>query len=228
MSAATIGKRRATAWLSRDLAELASELRLGEGPPSDTPEFHFDVLIVGSGYGASMAFYELAGRTSAGSPLRIAMLERGEEYLPGAFPSRMADLAGHVRFSTAGRDAVSGNLDGLFDLRIGSDVNVLQANGLGGGSLINAGVMAPPLASVFDEPCWPKEIRYGPPSAQDFCEVAGLLRASSAAQYAGRDAAMTLLGGSNGAKAAHVTVASSDNPRRAVRQCIQCGDCATG
>ncbi len=33
---------------------------------------------------------------------------------------------------------------GLFDLRLGDDVNVLVANGLGGGSLINAGVMLEP------------------------------------------------------------------------------------
>ncbi len=140
-------QQRATAWLSCDLAELADELRLYEAPHSkdhkdskDDP--HFDVVIVGSGYGGAMALSELAGQGIDGRPLRIAMLERGKEYLAGAFPSRMGDLAGHVRFSRAGTGAVHGETPGLFDLRIGGGVHGVPAKGPGGGPLVNSGGIA--------------------------------------------------------------------------------------
>ena len=90
---------RATTWLSHDLAVLAYELgldrptdrTLGVLPSHDARERKrpdFDVIIVGSGYGGSMALHELAGYGRDNESLRIALLERGNEYLPGAFPSR--------------------------------------------------------------------------------------------------------------------------------------------
>src|SRR5207244_8943959 len=50
-----------------------------------------------------------------------------------------------------------GMRDGLFDFRIGKDVTVLLGSGLGGGSLINAGVAEPADAAVFAR--WPSQIR---------------------------------------------------------------------
>ena len=151
--------RRATNWLAIDLAELAFELGIGRKSDEDAADFHFDVTIVGSGYGGAMVLNELAGYSENGQPLRIAMLERGSEYLPGAFPSRMSYLAGHVRFNTYGQSAVRGREAGLFDVRVGPDVGMLLASGLGGGSLINAGVMQAPLPSIFQDTRWPSAIR---------------------------------------------------------------------
>ena len=124
-------------WLSKDL------LALYEEKPSTRL---FDVLIVGSGYGGSMAAAELAGavNTATGQPLRIGLLERGQEYLPGMFPSTLSDMPPHVRVSTPNAQKPMGRRTGLFDLRFGPDVSALLANGLGGGSLINAGVMEVP------------------------------------------------------------------------------------
>src|SRR5258705_277581 len=86
---------RATAWLSKGFEELLYELK--HDPGED-----FDVVIVGSGYGGAVAAAKLAGRTDGGKPIRLCVLERGSEYLPGMFPSRMVNLPGHVRFSTSG------------------------------------------------------------------------------------------------------------------------------
>ena len=74
----------------------------------------FDVVIVGSGYGGAIAAARLAGATKNGSrgeeKVNVCVLERGREYLPGMFPSRMSDLAGHVRYSTDGAACARGAL----------------------------------------------------------------------------------------------------------------------
>lgn len=108
----------------------------------------FDVLIVGSGYGGSMAAAQLAGQQVLEDgvlrPLRIGVLERGKEYLPGEFPSHFSELPGHLRMGLQETGRVGGKHEGLFDVRLGEDVAALVANGLGGGSLINAGVLLEP------------------------------------------------------------------------------------
>jgi len=219
-------EQAATAWLSADLAELASDLRLDQpAAPKSGP--HFDVLIVGSGYGGAMALNELAGWGVEGRPLRITMLERGSEYVPGSFPSAMADLAGHVRFSRAGNASVMGRTWGLFDLRLGADVNVVLANGLGGGSLINAGVMAAPLPEVFADRRWPAGIRNDPTLMASLAEVRQELQASSSGKFASRAGLMDALGG-RPARELDVTVATEDDEARGIHACNGCRDCATG
>src|SRR5262245_21470574 len=118
--------RRALAWLSRSLtslfdSHLRQHRRKGRGGPPPAP--HFDVVIVGSGYGGAIAAASLAGSVfepqNGGRPrrLRIAVLERGHEYLPGAFPSQLSELPGHVRFSLPGSTTPGGVRTGLFDVR---------------------------------------------------------------------------------------------------------------
>lgn len=112
-------------------------------PTADPPEF--DVVIVGSGYGGAMAAAELAGLHDChGRRLSVLVLERGKEYLPGMFPSAGHELPTHMRVHRSSSGETFGALDALFDLRIGPDVSALVGSGLGGGSLINAGVMAIP------------------------------------------------------------------------------------
>ena len=124
-------------WLSQDFVEWAD---------AETQ----DVVIVGSGYGAAMAAHTWAGCTDAkGNPLRMVLLERGRERLPGSFPSTLDELPGDVRLSRAGKAPI-GRRDALFDVRLAGDVSALVANGLGGGSLINAGVMVEPAFGSFD------------------------------------------------------------------------------
>src|SRR5262245_48685889 len=96
-----------------------------------------DVVVVGSGYGGSVPAARLAdaGRNVVG-------LERGSEYLPGDFPNDFGQLAAFQR--AVGRDGLMGRASGLFDWHVGSSAAALVANGVGGGSLINAGVMLRP------------------------------------------------------------------------------------
>jgi len=152
--------RRASAWISQgfeallyEIGRLSEKDRLRKAPP-----VYYDVVIVGSGYGGAIAAAQLAGSTHNGKRISLCVLERGKEYLPGMFPSRMADLPGHIRFSTPNASGPRGIREGLFDFRIGPDVCALVANGLGGGSLINAGVMAQPPDGVFTSR-WPQAFR---------------------------------------------------------------------
>jgi len=114
----------------------------------------FDVIIVGSGYGGSAAAALLAGHqvqdpvTKQTRPARVCVLERGNEYLPGEFPSTFDRLPGHLRRTHQTTGQVSG-AEGLLDVRLGDDVIAMVANGLGGGSLINAGVMLAPNVADF-------------------------------------------------------------------------------
>lgn len=127
-------------WLSQDYSVLRQKAH----------QEIYDVLIVGSGYGGSMAAAEFAGRfrEDGETPLTVCVLERGKEYAPGMFPSSLQELPAHVRIHQTGekRDKATtrGRFEGLLDIRVGKEVCAIVGNGLGGTSLINAGVMIPP------------------------------------------------------------------------------------
>ena len=131
-SAADRTRRRRTEWLSQGLEALliaVARRRLARERRGLAPEPDFDVIIVGSGYGAAIAAAELSATSDpkTGKRTRVCVLERGREYLPGAFPSRLKDLGGHVRYSHKSAQP-KGQRSGLFDVRPGADLNVLVAS----------------------------------------------------------------------------------------------------
>ncbi len=115
----------------------------------------FDAIVVGSGYGGSVAALRLVEKN-----YRVLLIERGGEYLPGEFPNDLAFAPKHVRVVVPGQGTPLGRASGLFEFRIGQGVASLVANGLGGGSLINAGVALQPTPQVFAQDAWPAEIRH--------------------------------------------------------------------
>jgi cholesterol oxidase len=237
---------RARAWLSKGLAALFDE----------NPTPRFDVLIIGSGYGGAVAAASLAGarmrspEDGSERELRIGVLERGREYLPGAFPSRLSELPGHVRFSLPGEAQPKGVRTGLFDVRVSPDMVSVVANGVGGGSLINAGVMLRARPEVLGEAQWPFDIRSEPAGldryyakAEQWLGVGSQGHANTVArartgpprkhevmQAAGRggrrppDEVVTV-------GAVPLAVAFQAGPSSAgvaMEACVACGDCATG
>ncbi|MHB8667828.1 MAG: alpha/beta fold hydrolase [Burkholderiales bacterium] len=141
-------------WLSKGIEDLLAALEHSAHQKVD-----FEVVVVGSGYGGAVAAARLARAQANGKPLRVCVLERGQEYLPGAFPRGISNLPGSVRFSRYDDAKAKGPADGLFDFRLGSDLSALVGNGLGGTSLINASVAERPNADVFEDPAWPAELR---------------------------------------------------------------------
>ncbi len=65
-----------TAWISQGFERLVDRVRKA---PANV---HFDILIIGSGYGGAVAASSFAGRMHEGRPISVGVLERGREYLP--------------------------------------------------------------------------------------------------------------------------------------------------
>ncbi|KAJ3406623.1 hypothetical protein HDU80_010828 [Chytriomyces hyalinus] len=113
-----------------------------------------DAVVVGSGYGSSTAAVRFL--QSHGSK-RVAVLERGREWLPGSFPQTTAEAVEEIGVRLRAREWL--NRDGLFDVRIFEDLVTVNGCGLGGGSLINASVMIEPNQLVFKSHRWPLPLK---------------------------------------------------------------------
>jgi len=75
-------------------------------------------------------------------------------------------------------EAVKGTPDGLFDFKLAGDVSALVANGLGGGSLINAGVAEEADAHTLAGSGWPVAWRDPPKWKRLYERARHFLRAS--------------------------------------------------
>ena len=212
--------------LSNDFDELQSD---------------YDVVVIGSGYGASVLATRLQERASRGgmdSKPRVCVLERGREIESGAFPSELPALRNDTQLDILG-DHVGTRL-GLFDFHINRDVDVLVGCGLGGTSLINGSISIEPDPRVFDEDCWPEAIRKDRDNrslAQYYKLARSVLRP---AQYPvsqptpAKLQALEQAAIKNGGPFSRCFVnlhfdEAGTNPSGVYQEpCISCGDCVTG
>lgn len=118
---------------------------------------HYDVVVIGSGYGGAIAACRLAQARAGDRPLSVCVLERGRELHAGQYPSNTSGFLDEAQFTTD--SAILGREDGLFDFRVSGDVAVILGCGLGGTSLINAGVAIEPEDWVLQDSAWPKAFR---------------------------------------------------------------------
>ncbi|MFV0298726.1 MAG: GMC family oxidoreductase N-terminal domain-containing protein, partial [Hyphomicrobiaceae bacterium] len=188
----------------------------------------YDVIVVGSGYGGGVAASRLA---RAGK--HVCVLERGREVMTGEFPNRFPEM--RTEMQVRGRRVSFGKSTGLFDVRLGEDMHVLVACGLGGGSLVNAGVALRPDARVWADAVWPGQIAQDGLLDEGYARAARWLRPSQHAgadkltKYRALETAGAGLGGTMGTPPVAVSFEDTVNPAGVAQPaCTLCGDCCAG
>ena len=188
----------------------------------------YDVVVIGSGYGGGVA----ASRLARAGQL-VCVIEKGKEFPTGSFPSRLPELRRELQLN--GGKMRSGSRTGLFDFRLGADIHVLVGCGLGGGSLINAGVALRPDARVFADPAWPDELSADGLLELGFRRAAAMLRPSRYAnapeltKYRALQSASTAFGVPPVAAPVVVSFEDNVNPAGVAQPaCTLCGDCCSG
>lgn len=235
--------KRGSAWLSEGAESLAKRFEEWQAlPAADRAKARppqFDVVVVGSGYGGAVAAQRLSAMAEARgrAGMQVCVLERGLEYKPGDFPDRFSDLVGHLRINGGGMLGAPTNPEGLMDWRLGGDVGALVANGLGGGSLINAGVCEPADDAVFTHQDWPEPWRG---QVDRWQALYARARRQLGAQpwpegRVDKQGVMARLAERLGASCAPVWLsivppgsAAPEQVTPATAACIECGDCFTG
>jgi cholesterol oxidase len=195
--------------------------------PIDLMKPDYDVIVIGSGYGGGVAASRLA---RAGQS--VCVIERGREVVTGEFPSRLPELRRELQIN--GGKMRSGSRTGLYDFRLGADIHVLVGCGLGGGSLINAGVALKPEPRVFADPSWPEAMRDGLLDL-GYARAAAMLRparhgkASSLTKYRALEAASACFGTPPVIAPVAVSFEANVNPAGVAQEaCTLCGDCCSG
>ncbi|RFU75515.1 cholesterol oxidase [Trichoderma arundinaceum] len=128
----------------------------------------YDCVVIGSGYGGSVAASRMA---RAGES--VCLLERGEEKWPGEYPTSTIEamkqfrLTGDFTPSSLGGICVDGgNPTGMYHLIFGRDQSAIVGNG--GTSLINANVFLEAEEDILRMGFWPPEIRDDPTSLNKY------------------------------------------------------------
>jgi cholesterol oxidase len=196
--------------------------------PLDNLRDRYDVVVVGSGYGGGIS----ASRLSRAGK-KVCVLERGREILPGEFASRFPDLKNE--FLVRGRKYSAGSPTALFDVRLGDDMHVVVANGLGGGSLVNGGVSLRPNTRVFADAVWPGQINQDGMLDEGYRRAEAWLRPQSDPRAAEMTKFKRLKDCAAGIApdpiAPRITVTFQDTINAAgISQpaCTRCGDCCGG
>jgi len=172
--------------------------------------------------------------------VKIAVLERGREWVPGTFPDRLFNFLPLRRRPTWINQQVSHNRLGLFGFYDG-DVDVVVGSGLGGSSLTNCAVALEPEEDVFRQAAWPLEFR-SKQELRPYCDMAKDMlqpRPTPPARFTAK--LETHLGTTRILRGAGlwqakaypvplVIIQVSGTNGQGMRQhaCVQCGDCATG
>lgn len=117
--------------------------------PIEKMKNHYQVLVIGSGYGGAITASRMA---RAGK--QVCVLERGKEFISGEFPQTEMEALNEKQVHVFGKPICTET--GLYDFHINEDINVFVGCGLGGTSLVNANVSLQADKRVFSEDKWPQ------------------------------------------------------------------------
>jgi cholesterol oxidase len=171
-----------------------------------------DVVVVGSGFGGSVAALRLSEKG-----YRVAVLEAGRRFAPGDFPRTNWNLRRYLFVPRLG-------LWGIQRIAWLDDLVVLAGAGVGGGSLVYANTLYEPLGAFFDDPQWEGIADWRAELAPHYDEVRTMLGAvqtpfETAAEDVMREVALRM----TGADTLRPTTVAVDFDR-----CVRCGGCMVG
>lgn len=111
-------------------------------PQGDSGEYDYDVVVVGSGFGGSVAALRLSEKGYA-----VAVLEAGRRFRADELPHSSWDVRNFLWAPRLG-------LHGIQRISMLRDVVILAGAGVGGGSLVYANTLYEPLDPFYDDPQW--------------------------------------------------------------------------
>lgn len=208
----------------------------------------FDVLVVGSGFGASVVAARLSAKLRPGK--RLGVLERGREWIPGTLPSNDSEFAQQTSTVDIAGITHDGTATGsnpslaLYQITKGNDLSILNANALGGGSQLSLGMLVRPEMEVFAKNEWPSALREFAYLEPYFHQVEREWNLRSSSNHSEsmnmnrvRQVAKQLEDIGAHTEAIALTIAMSRSAhslpvlmRQGMlhRKCVGCGDCASG
>jgi cholesterol oxidase len=184
----------------------------------------YDVVVIGSGFGGAINACRLAvaGRS-------VCILERGKRWGKKDFPRTTGQVA---RSFWNYKDL------GLLDYRAFGNIDVLQASGVGGGSLVYFNVHIRTPKEIFEDPRWPKGVKrdiLNPfyDKARDMLEARQLTPPADLAMPQ-RTEAFIAAAQNAGRKPELMEICVYTGPEKTNRQgivqdgCVYCGNCMLG
>lgn len=117
------------------------------GPDSEAAgdgrgRFDHDVIVIGSGFGGSVAALRLSEKG-----YDVGVLEAGRRFRPDELPASSWDVRNFLWAPRLG-------LRGIQRISLLRDVVILAGAGVGGGSLVYANTLYEPLGPFYDDPQW--------------------------------------------------------------------------
>jgi cholesterol oxidase len=192
----------------------------------------FDVVIIGSGFGGSVAALRL---TEKG--YRVAVIEAGRRFADKDFPKTSWRLSKFLYLPRLG-------LRGIQRIHVLPDVLVLAGAGVGGGSLVYANTLYKPPASYFTDKQWNQITDWDDELSPWYDQASRMLGVASNPYFSPSDEAMKQVADQMGVghtfKLAPLGVYFGDGSGVKSKDpffggvgpdrdgCLQCGSCMTG
>jgi cholesterol oxidase len=192
----------------------------------------FDVVVIGSGFGGSVAALRLTEKN-----YKVAVLEAGKRFNDKDFPKTSWRLRKFLFMPRLG-------LNGIQRIHVLPDVLVLAGAGVGGGSLVYANTLYKPPASYFEDKQWSSITNWDDELSIWYDQASRMLGVAQNPYFSASDKAMKQVADQMGVghtfKLAPLGVYFGDGvgvkskdpffggkgPDRS--GCLQCGACMTG